>query len=199
MTHIVVLPTVGKVKGNCSVNLQLSGVIRHCSQFRRKSSSFRQSVGLVDPAYPVVVMPKINDLACGFKSPRKQIRCCQWLRRREGSLDQEQSVLAGTSTRHVGTIHSQRCNRDSLSPDPDNRPFRLLSERAGLLRLSWWARSPGAVDPASLPKTAGAMLTLLRLPLLPVLRVANGFRGSRFSWYALSRLIERNDPPFPIP
>lgn len=32
---------------------------------------------------------------------------------------------------------------------------------------------------------AGAALNLLRQPFYPVLREANGFRGSRYSWYAL--------------
>lgn len=36
------------------------------------------------------------------------------------------------------------------------------------------------------PGVAFAVLTLLRQPFKPVLREANGFRGSRYNWYALS-------------
>jgi hypothetical protein len=57
-----------------------------------------------------------------------------------------------------------------------------------LRRRLWDVRSGPARRGLSIPDpgVAVAALTLLRQRFEPVLREANGFRGSRYSWYALS-------------
>jgi hypothetical protein len=69
--------------------------------------------------------------------------------------------------------------------------FVISLPRILIMELRWrlWdVRSGPARRGLSIPDpgVAVAELTLLRQPFRPVLREANGFRGSRYSWYALS-------------